>query len=248
MAVCLGLLPVFATDSPAFAKSGSATHAKKANRRQAHRRHRRHAHLRRAHERVRTHLRTRSQPSGEEVTPPATPAATEGSTAASDAIALATPCQNAELPPETGNLTLVREAVLCLINKVRAERGEPLLIENAKLELAAEQHSAELIEKDYFAHDAPDGTTPVDRIRRDGYIPNAESGYVIGENLAWGTYDLSTASEIVAAWLASPGHLANIVEGRYRETGIGVVAAVPPSLGDGSPGATYAQEFGVILG
>jgi uncharacterized protein YkwD len=70
---------------------------------------------------------------------------------------------------------------------------------------------------------------------------------VIGENLAWGTYQLATPAAIVSAWTASPGHLANILERQYRDTGIGVVPQVPSSLGDGSPGASYAQEFGVII-
>src|SRR5438477_162532 len=76
-------------------------------------------------------------------------------------------------------------------------------------------------------------------------LPGA--GYVIGENLAWGTLNLATPEAIVAAWVASPGHLANILEAEYRDTGIGVVAQVPSSLSGGEPGATYAQEFGVIV-
>jgi uncharacterized protein YkwD len=47
--------------------------------------------------------------------------------------------------------------------------------------------------------------------------------------------------------VASPGHLANILESQYQDTGIGVVPAVPPSLGGDEQGATYAQEFGVII-
>jgi uncharacterized protein YkwD len=69
---------------------------------------------------------------------------------------------------------------------------------------------------------------------------------VIGENLAWGTYQLSTPQSIVSAWIASPGHLANILESSYRDTGIAIAPQVPSSLSGGSPGATYAQEFGVI--
>ena len=49
------------------------------------------------------------------------------------------------------------------------------------------------------------------------------------------------------AWIASPGHLANILEGQYEDTGIGIVPAAPAQLAEGSPGATYAQEFGVII-
>ncbi len=160
---------------------------------------------------------------------------------------LATPCQNTELTPEADNIGLVREAVLCLINRKRAENGESPLTSNPELEQAAEGHCHELIADDYFAHVSPSGETPVDRIRTTGYIPSPSDGYVIGENLAWGTYQLSTPQSIAAAWFASPGHLANILEGHYRETGIGVTPAVPASLAPEAPGATYAQEFGVII-
>jgi uncharacterized protein YkwD len=167
--------------------------------------------------------------------------------AATIAAVLATPCQNTQLTPEAGNLQAVREAVLCLVNQVRAQHGVlPLALSN-DLDVAAEEHGRELVEQDYFAHVAPDGETPVQRIRNTGYIPNPSVGYVIGENLAWGTYDLATPGSIVAAWVASPGHLANILEAQYRETGIAVVAQVPGSLSQGAPGATYAQEFGVII-
>jgi uncharacterized protein YkwD len=169
----------------------------------------------------------------------------QGATIAS---VLATSCQNTELTPEAGNLPLVRAVVLCLINRVRAQHGESPLLANAELERAAEEHGSELVADDYFAHVAPDGTTPVDRVRATGYIPGPNFGYVIGENLAWGTLSLSTPQSIVAAWVASPGHLANILEVQYRDTGVGVTAAVPSSLGGGQQGATYAQEFGVILG
>lgn len=144
-------------------------------------------------------------------------------------------------------MPLIRESVLCLVNRERAEHGENPLSLSHQLEDAAEGHCGELIADDYFAHVSPSGETPVDRIRQTGYIPGPSVGYVIGENLAWGTYALATPQAIVAAWIASPGHLANILEAKYTETGIGVTPAVPASLGSGAPGATYAQEFGVII-
>jgi uncharacterized protein YkwD len=176
------------------------------------------------------------------------PPAVAAAQAASIASVLATPCQNTELSPAASNLPLVRAAVLCLINRVRAQHGQSPLQPNADLETAAEEHDGELIADDYFAHVAPNGTTPVDRASATGYIPGPRVGYIIGENLAWGTLNLSTPQSIVAAWVASPGHLANILEAQYRDTGVAVTPAVPSSLGGGQQGATYAQEFGVILG
>ncbi|HEX4627163.1 MAG TPA: CAP domain-containing protein, partial [Gemmatimonadales bacterium] len=76
---------------------------------------------------------------------------------------------------------------------------------------------------------------------------NKNVGYVIGENLAWGTLGAATPQAIVNAWIASPGHLANMLDTQYTETGIGVTPQVPPSRAGGESGATYAQEFGVIV-
>jgi uncharacterized protein YkwD len=194
----------------------------------------------------RSRARRGGEPSAQQPasTAPNTAAQTD---AAAIAAALATPCQDTELTPSPENIALVRAAILCLINHKRAENNELPLQTSPQLEQAAEGHCQELIADDYFAHVSPSGETPVDRIRATGYIPGPSDGYVIGENLAWGTYQLSTPQAIVAAWIASPGHLANILEAQYTETGIGVTAAVPASLAEGSPGATYAQEFGVII-
>jgi len=210
-----------------------------------------------AHTRTRTHTRpSRSvrqrqgatAPRAIDPTPLSSASAVAGENRATTiAAALATTCQNTELVPASGNLDLIRAAVLCLINQKRAQNGEAPLALNNELAEAAEGHSQELISADYFAHVSPSGLTPVDRIRETGYIPGPEVGYVIGENLAWGTYELATPQAIVSAWIASPGHLANILESQYVETGIGVTPQVPASLANGAPGATYAQEFGVIL-
>jgi uncharacterized protein YkwD len=160
---------------------------------------------------------------------------------------LATPCQNSQLTPEPGNLALVRDAVLCLINTERAQDGEDPLAANAQLEQAAASHGQEMISRDYFAHISPSGLTPVERIRTTGYVPDSDVGYVIGENLAWGTLSLATPQAIVSAWVASPEHLANILEAKYSDTGIDVQPEVPASLAQGAAGALYTQEFGVIV-
>jgi uncharacterized protein YkwD len=161
--------------------------------------------------------------------------------------ALAAPCENTQVTPQPGNLDAARAAVLCLVNHRRAESNETPLAANARLQAAAEAHVSDMISADYFQHVSPTGITPVDRVRESGYIPGPEVGYLVGENLAWGTLSLSTPEAIVHAWFNSPEHLANILEGGYADTGIALTPAVPASLGDGSAGATYAQEFGTIV-
>jgi uncharacterized protein YkwD len=191
--------------------------------------------------------RTKAAPRSAATPEPSSEATATQRDAATIAAVLAAPCANTELTPEVANLGLAREAVLCLINRKRAENNESPLVLSSELVAAAESHDQELIADDYFAHVSPSGETPVDRIRATGYIPGPNVGYVIGENLAWGTYQLSTPQAIVSAWIASPGHLANILEAQYRETGIAITPAVPETVAPGAPGATYAQEFGVII-
>jgi uncharacterized protein YkwD len=210
-----------------------------------------------------TQARARNCRSGRTSTPtrgtrPTHPAATrKNKAAAADEAAksqavriakvLATPCQNSQLIPEPGNLALVRAAVLCLINTERAKNGEESLSASPQLEQAAASHGQEMILRDYFAHVSPSGLTPVERIRATGYVPDPEVGYVIGENLAWGTLSLATPQAIVSAWMASPEHLANVLEAKYSDTGIDVEPEVPASLAQGAAGALYTQEFGVIV-
>jgi uncharacterized protein YkwD len=158
----------------------------------------------------------------------------------------AAPCQNVWLMPSKENIELVREAILCLVNQVREGAGEPALTVNEQLLQAAQSHSERMISENYFNHIAPDGETPLARVEATGYIPAQNSGYIIGENVAWGIQRHATPQAIVEAWVASPDHLANILEAKYRETAIGVEPSVPASLSGGEPGATYTQEFAVI--
>lgn len=160
---------------------------------------------------------------------------------------LATPCANTELTPEPGDLTEVEAATLCLINQERARHDELPLQPNAQLQQAAQGHSEEMVSDDYFAHVSPSGLTPVQRVQETGYVPSAQDGYTIGENIAWGTMQLSTPASIVAAWIASPEHLANILYAPYHDTAVGVAPEAPASLAEGQPGAVYSQEFGVIV-
>jgi uncharacterized protein YkwD len=255
----LALTPVTATATPAHhhASRLSRTHrvhharlacaARSATVRHGHA----HAALRACHDQAHKARRVKLRKHSAKAPPrvPPTPARRNAAqeSAARIAAVLATPCENTELTPTAGNTALVRGAILCLVNHERAQNGRSPLIASAKLEQAAEGHCSELIAKDYFAHVSPSGETPAQRILATGYLPGGNVGYAIGENLAWGTLSLSTPRAIVAAWVASPEHLENILESRYTETGISVTPAVPASLGEGQPGASYAQEFGVIL-
>ena len=165
-----------------------------------------------------------------------TPSVREG-VAAGDA------CADATLQPEAANLPAVTAATLCLLNGERADRGLAALTTDERLQRAALAHGGDMVENLYFAHDGRDGSKPAERIRAAGYLSSG-GAWRIGENLAWGTGSLATPRAIVAAWMASPGHRANILQPAYREIGFGVVAGNPAARDTG--GATFVTEFGVV--
>jgi uncharacterized protein YkwD len=130
--------------------------------------------------------------------------------------------------------------VLCLHNRLRAEHGLPPLREQPTLGRAASGHSSDMVQRRYFEHTTPGGQTMVDRIVGAGYV-RASDGWLLGENLEWGTGGLATPRGAVKAWLDSPPHRANLLKRGYREVGIGVALGVPTG---GDRGATYTVDFG----
>jgi uncharacterized protein YkwD len=159
------------------------------------------------------------------------------------AAASTAPCQNTDLMPAAANLRVVEAATLCLVNQVRGEHGLAALSENADLQSAAQEHSAEIVRDDDFAHDGPAGDTLLSRVRSSGYL-DGSNGYEIAENIAAGTLGLATPAAIVSSWVNSPGHLANILDPSYRDTGIAIDPEAPASLAEGQAGATYTEDFG----
>ena len=89
----------------------------------------------------------------------------------------------------------------------------------APLEAAARAHARDMAANDYFAHRGKDGSEPRDRVRAAGYASR-----LTGENIAFGP---ESAEEVVAGWLASPGHCANLMDGRFRHTGVGIATGAP---------------------
>jgi uncharacterized protein YkwD len=156
-------------------------------------------------------------------------------------------CPGANLTPEAGDIENVVAATLCLINDERARFGAPALIEDPRLTGTASEHSRDMDAHDYFEHTSPSGQTLLDRIQASGFIPNGDVGYTLGENIAWGTMWLGTPRTIVKAWMESPGHRANILDGAFRYTGIGVDPDLPQSMSDGQAGGMYTQDFGTII-
>ena len=100
-----------------------------------------------------------------------------------------------------------------------------------------------MVSERFFDHTAPSGVTMVDRIRRAGYTSGARA-WGLGENIAWGSGRLATASQIHRSWMRSAGHRANILMRSFREIGIGIETGLPVRLSAAQSGATYTTDFG----
>ena len=155
-------------------------------------------------------------------------------------------CANSGLTPNEADLALIREAMLCLVNRERALHGEAQLTVSAQLLTAAQAHTESMVEGSYFEHVGPSGDTPLARMRAAGYPAGSTAAFEVGENIAWGSLWLGSPRAIFDGWMNSPAHRANILDTRFRETAIGVSPRLPRSWAHGQGGAIYTQDFGVI--
>lgn len=103
---------------------------------------------------------------------------------------------------------------------------------NATLENAARQKAEDMAKYSYFAHNSPTGITPWYWFTKAGY-----RFIYAGENLA---INFTDSEAVTQAWMASPGHRANILNGNFTEIGI----ATAPGYYEGHPTTFVVQLFG----
>lgn len=124
---------------------------------------------------------------------------------------------------------LLVDEVLDQVNEVRESEGlSPLTLDPVLCDVA-DSYACEMIAGEFFAHENPrTGMGAGRRLTAAGYI-----FYSMGENLAVGH---STPEDVVAAWLKSPEHRANILDPEWHEVGIAV-------RNGGDYGWYWVQEF-----
>jgi uncharacterized protein YkwD len=113
---------------------------------------------------------------------------------------------------------ITRTKLLDFTNDERGKNGASSLVLNDKLSEAAYRKAKDMFARQYWAHDAPDGTKPWKWLADVGY-----SYEVAGENLAKG---FDNAGAIVRAWMESPTHKANLIKTEYTEVGFAAVDGV----------------------
>lgn len=131
--------------------------------------------------------------------------------------------------------TITTETVITLANSARAQNGLSELTPNGLLSRAAQNKANDMLGRQYFSHNTPDGETPWTFIKSTGY-----SYVTAGENLA---IDFSEAESVQTAWMNSPGHRANILNAAFQEIGIGISKGVF----DGHDTTIVVQMFGTPI-
>jgi uncharacterized protein YkwD len=150
--------------------------------------------------------------------------------------ALAANCAGANDNPNDVSVAAAQHTTLCLVNAERRQRGIRPLKENRRLTRAAQRYAVVMSRRNFFDHG-----DFVGRIKAARYLKGAR-GYTVGENIAWGSWDYATPGNIVEGWMNSPGHRANILNGRFREIGLGVARGAP--VGGQDHAGTYVNDFG----
>ncbi|MEY4750348.1 MAG: hypothetical protein RIQ60_2562 [Pseudomonadota bacterium] len=114
------------------------------------------------------------------------------------------------------------DVLLQRINALRAQgascgaRGRyapaQAVVWNTRLYAAAMEHSTDMASANYFAHTSPSGQTLLDRLSQANYDYS-----LAAENIAAGQ---TSVDSVLASWMASDGHCANLMHPKVREIGL----------------------------
>jgi uncharacterized protein YkwD len=138
---------------------------------------------------------------------------------------VASPAQAAPAPTQAQTL---QADLTRLTNLQRTANGCAAVTVNAQLTTAAVGHSTWMAQTGTFSHTGRAGSSFATRARSAGFTRPS------GENIAWG---YRSATEVVTAWMKSPGHRANILNCKSRSVGVGTAF-------NAAGHAYYTQVFG----
>lgn len=109
---------------------------------------------------------------------------------------------------------------------------------SATLNQAAQNKANDMVTRDYWSHNTPDGQAPWTFITAVGY-----SYQTAGENLAYG---FTASADTITGWMNSPGHRANILNTSFSEVGFGI-ANSPNYVGNG-PQTVVVAMYALPIG
>ncbi len=118
-----------------------------------------------------------------------------------------------------------RREMLNLLNQYRAQNNLGTLDYSLTLQRAADDYAERMASEGFFDHTAPDGSTAGVRVLDAGFCNE-----YVGENLAWGRNQVSTAAEAMQGFKDSPGHNENMLRSGWEYVGVGFYQ-MPTSAG-----------------
>ncbi len=105
------------------------------------------------------------------------------------------------------------DSLLLQTNQQRTTNGLSALTINAKLNQAAQAKANDMVTRNYWSHNTPDGVEPW------AFFDNAGYAYFkAGENLAFG---FMTSGDTITGWMNSPSHRENLLSSSFQEVGFG---------------------------
>jgi uncharacterized protein YkwD len=138
-------------------------------------------------------------------------------------------CTGADARVGHASRKVLQSAVVCLIDRERAEHHLPPLHASPLLNRSAQGWTNAMVSSDQFTH----GTNFASRITAVGYVWRSA-----GENIATG---FSTPRAVVHAWMGSTGHCENILNPTFRNVGTGVSLRAVKGYATGA--GTWTQDF-----
>lgn len=126
-------------------------------------------------------------------------------------------------PGAQADVSAEEQKMLELVNKARADAGIGPLQFDAELQKVARIKAKDMVDKNYFSHQSPTYGSPFDMMRQFGITFKTAGENIAGNQTVEGAFN---------AWMNSPGHRKNILNGNFNYTGIGIV-----------PSPTYGKIF-----
>ncbi|MDP1668569.1 CAP domain-containing protein [Phaeovulum sp.] len=141
-------------------------------------------------------------------------------------LGLAAPAAALQCPAPSSAIT---NSILAAVNAERAREGRAPLAHDARLDAAAQGHACDMAANGFFDHRGSSGSSVGNRVRAAGM-----SSCTTAENIAYGWRE---TGRVMAEWMQSSGHRANILRGSVEALGVGYVPA------QGGAGPWWVQVF-----
>jgi uncharacterized protein YkwD len=156
------------------------------------------------------------------------------------ATAQAARCAYADSQPRLVGHAKATQAMVCLVNDVRAREGLPALTVDPRLSTAARSYARRMAREDFFSHASPGGQRLTGRLRSAGWV-HGNARWSAAETIGWGMSRSASPRRVLRVWLANPRDRAVLLSRKTR-IGVGVATGLP--FRSRCRGATYTLVTG----